>query len=80
MAGNGPWCNFFYGRFCLYYCLGGIPTAKVVLFERLRIIWELQNILVYLIVLTALAYLVKKFFLKIKKTNAAGCDTNCGCH
>ncbi|RIH65052.1 FeoB-associated Cys-rich membrane protein [Mariniphaga sediminis] len=42
--------------------------------------WELQNILVYLIVLAALAYLVKKFFLKKKRNSHSGCDTNCGCH
>jgi len=42
--------------------------------------WEFQNILVYLIVLAAVVYLVKKFFLKKKNRNAAGCDSGCGCH
>ncbi|WP_083578264.1 FeoB-associated Cys-rich membrane protein [Tangfeifania diversioriginum] len=42
--------------------------------------WELQNILVYLIVLAAVVYLVKKIFMKKKKQNAAGCDSGCGCH
>lgn len=42
--------------------------------------WEFQNILVYLIVLTALFFLVRKFFLKKKKRNAAGCESGCGCH
>ncbi|WP_372947834.1 FeoB-associated Cys-rich membrane protein [Mariniphaga sp.] len=42
--------------------------------------WELQNILVYIIVLAALFFLVKKFILKKKKPNAKGCDSACNCH
>jgi hypothetical protein len=42
--------------------------------------WELQNILVYLIVLAAVVDLVKKFFLKKKKNSAPGCDSGCDCH
>lgn len=41
---------------------------------------NLQTILVYLIVLAAVAYLFKKFFLKKKKGTKPGCDTNCSCH
>ncbi len=46
----------------------------------------LQQILVYLIVLLAVAYIVKKFFLPktlfaTKKKSTKGCGENdCGCH
>ncbi len=42
-------------------------------------ILDLQNILVYLIVLGALLFLVKKFILTKKKRNSAGCASDCGC-
>lgn len=42
--------------------------------------WEFQNILVYIIVLAALYFLVKKFFLKKNKQNKSGCEVGCGCH
>ena len=43
--------------------------------------WELQNIIVYLIVLAALVFVEKKLFLKIISYNSAGCETGCGsCH
>jgi hypothetical protein len=42
--------------------------------------WEIQNILAYIIVIAALFFLVKKFFIKKKKTNAKGCDSACNCH
>jgi hypothetical protein len=42
--------------------------------------FEIQNMLVYLIVLLAVFFLVKKFFLKKKKQNKAGCGSECGCH
>jgi hypothetical protein len=42
--------------------------------------FELQNILVYIILVAALLFLVKKFFLKNKKRNKAECEEGCGCH
>lgn len=41
----------------------------------------MQDILVYLSVGIAIAFLIKKFFWKKKKkANGKGCDTDCGCH
>ena len=41
----------------------------------------IQNLLVYLTVLAAFAWLVKKFFLKKKSSGASGCKgSGCSCH
>ena len=37
----------------------------------------MQEIFVYIIVVLAVVFLVKKFFFKPK--NKKGCDTDCGC-
>ena len=43
--------------------------------------WNLQNILVYLTLLAAVVYLIKKFFLKKKKGPSSACgETDCKCH
>jgi len=42
--------------------------------------WNLQNILVYLALLTALIYLVKKYFFKKKNRSSSGCESDCNCH
>jgi len=39
---------------------------------------NIQEIIVYILVVTATAYLVKKYFFKRKK--ADGCGSDCGCH
>ena len=38
----------------------------------------MQEILTYIFLAAALAYLVKRFFFK-KKKNDKGCDSDCGC-
>ncbi len=45
----------------------------------------IQTILVYLTLVIALGYLLKKFILpkrlfSTKKGNTTGCDDNCACH
>jgi len=41
----------------------------------------IQNILIFSALVLALAFLVKKFFLKSSKTKKnCGSDDNCGCH
>ncbi|NVK51839.1 MAG: FeoB-associated Cys-rich membrane protein [Flavobacteriaceae bacterium] len=38
----------------------------------------MQQIAVYIILVLAIAFLVKKFFFRSKK-NKKGCDADCGC-
>jgi len=38
----------------------------------------MQEIIVYIVLFLAVAFLVKKYFLSSKKKN--NCGTNCGCH
>ena len=38
----------------------------------------MQEILVYIALAAALAYLVKRFFFK-KKKSTSGCDSDCNC-
>jgi hypothetical protein len=38
----------------------------------------MQEILVYMALAAALVYLVKRFFIK-KKKSENGCDSDCGC-
>ena len=40
----------------------------------------IQEILVYITVFLAVAYLVKKYFYKPKKTSKSCGEDNCGCH
>ncbi|MFL9844141.1 FeoB-associated Cys-rich membrane protein [Flavobacterium sp. ST-119] len=40
---------------------------------------DLQDIIVYVLVIGATAFLVKKFFFKKKKAGNCGSD-DCGCH
>jgi len=39
---------------------------------------DIQDIIVYILVAGAVAFLIKKYFFKKKK--ASGCGDDCGCH
>ncbi|MFV0592736.1 MAG: FeoB-associated Cys-rich membrane protein [Draconibacterium sp.] len=43
--------------------------------------WEFQNIVVYIVVLSAVLWLVKKLFWKKRGNHSGTCgNTECGCH
>jgi len=41
---------------------------------------NIQEILVYITLALAIAFLVKKYFFKSKKSNSCGGNDSCGCH
>ncbi|MDV7186314.1 FeoB-associated Cys-rich membrane protein [Lutibacter sp. TH_r2] len=56
------------GNFSLYICCRSLFNFKL-----------MQDILVYIALVIAVTFLIKKFFFKSKSTKKGNCGSDCGC-